>query len=227
MNPLVSMNEQYITTSKAKKILGVHEDTLRGWADKGLFPSIRTPKGTRLYNVSKFIKDQKNECQEVGESYCYCRVSSQGQKDDLQRQIDFMQEQYPNHKIISDIGSGINFKRKGLRTLIEMATKGRIKQIVVAYRDRLCRFAFELVEWFFQIHQVELLVLNKEMDSSQEKEMAEDILAIINVFNCRVNGRRKYKIKNKDQHIEKDDQACSKQVKKGRSKANARGGEDS
>ena len=141
MNPLVSMNEQYITTSKAKKILGVHEDTLRGWADKGLFPSIRTPKGTRLYNVSKFIKDQKNECQEVGESYCYCRVSSQGQKDDLQRQIDFMQEQYPNHKIISDIGSGINFKRKGLRTLIEMATKGRVKQIVVAYRDRLCRFA--------------------------------------------------------------------------------------
>lgn len=220
------MNEQYITTSKAKKALGVHADTLRAWADQGLFPSIKTPKGTRLYNVAKFINDQRpiDENREK-ESICYCRVSSQGQKDDLQRQIQYMQEKFPNHTIISDIGSGINFKRRGLRSIIELATKGGIKQVVVAYRDRLCRFAFELVEWFFQIHQVELVVLNKEMDSSEEKEMAEDLLAIINVFNCRINGRRKYK--NKEKQSEKDQETDGKQVKKSGSKTNTRSGKNS
>ena len=165
------MNEQYISTAKAKQILGVSEDTLRKWADGGMFPSIRTPRGTRLYNVSKFINNQLSikEDEREKESYCYCRVSSQNQKDDLQRQIQYMQEHYPNHRIVSDIGSGLNFKRKGLRSLIELATKGGVGEVVVAYRDRLCRFAFELVEWFFQIHQVKVVVLNKEVDSSKEK----------------------------------------------------------
>jgi putative resolvase len=188
------MNDQYVTTSKAKKALGVTEDTLRRWSDKGLFPSIKTPGGQRLYNISKYISAQnKDEPKSEKEAICYCRVSSQGQKDDLKRQIEYIQEKFPNHKIVSDIGSGINFKRKGLRSIIELATKGGVSEVVVAYRDRLCRFAFELVEWFFQIHQVKLLVLNKEMDSSKETELAEDLLSIINVFNCRVNGRRKYK----------------------------------
>lgn len=208
------MNEQYITTAKAKKALGVHEDTLRKWADQGLFPSIKTPRGTRLYNVAKYINAQKPK-EEINdkENICYCRVSSQGQKDDLQRQIQDMQERFPSHKIVSDIGSGINFKRKGLRSIIELATKGGVQQVVVAYRDRLCRFAFELVEWFFQIHKVELLVLNQEVDSSEEKEMAEDLLAIINVFNCRVNGRRKYK-NNKEKQVEKEQKTDCKQIQK-------------
>lgn len=204
----------------------MHEDTLRKWADQGLFPSIKTPNGTRLYNVAKFINGQ-NPIKENNdkESICYCRVSSQGQKDDLQRQIQYMQEKFPNHKIVSDIGSGINFKRKGLRSIIELATKGGVKQVVVAYRDRLCRFAFELVEWFFQIHKVELLVLNQEVDSSEEKEMAEDLLAIINVFNCRVNGKRKYK--NKEKQIEKDHKTQGQQSEKSGAKAIAGGGKNS
>jgi len=222
------MNESYITTAKAKKILGVHEDTLRRWADDGLFPSIRTPKGTRLYNVSKFVNQQGNQAQESAqkENICYCRVSSKGQKDDLERQISYMQERFPGHKIVTDIASGINFKRKGLRSIIQLASKGGVKQVVVAYRDRLCRFAFELVEWVFQIYQVELLVLNKEVDSSEEKEMAEDLLAIINVFNCRVNGRRKYKCKNKNQQGEKVDEAGCKHVKKDRTQAVSRSRKD-
>ena len=108
-----------------------------------------------------------------------------------------MQEKFPEHKIISNIGSGINFKRKGLRSILEMASKGLINEVVVAYRDRLCRFAFELVEWILHLNGVKLVVLNKEMESSKSNELAED-LAIINVFNCRVNGRRKYKSNTED-----------------------------
>jgi predicted site-specific integrase-resolvase len=193
--------DEYVTTAKAKKMLGVHEDTLRRWADQGMFPSIRSPGGTRLYNVNKYLNKEQIQDANGKEGICYCRVSSQGQKDDLQRQIQYMQEKFPNHRIISDIGSGINFKRRGFRSIIELATKGRVQQVVVAYRDRLCRFAFELVSWFFQIHQVELVVLNKEVDSTEEKEMAEDILAIINVFNCRVNGKRKYKNKKSESQV--------------------------
>mmetsp|Transcript_9767 Transcript_9767/g.29585 ORF Transcript_9767/g.29585 Transcript_9767/m.29585 type:complete len:144 (+) Transcript_9767:2038-2469(+) len=106
-----------------------------------------------------------------------------------------MQERFPGHRIVTDIGSGINFKRKGLRTVLALASKGSIDEVVVAYRDKLCRFAFELVEWILQTHGVKLLVLNDSLESSSsdQSELAEDLLAIINVFNCRVNGRRKYK----------------------------------
>ena len=186
----------YVTTAKAKNTFGVCEDTLRRWADNGL---IKTPGGHRLYDTTGYIKTQNSENKQEKQYICYCRVSSKGQKDDLQRQIKYMQEQFPNHTIVTDIGSGINFNRKGLRSIIELATKGRVNEVVVAYRDRLCRFAFELVQWILQIHQVKLVVLNQEMDSSKETELAEDLLAIINVFNCRVNGRRKYKTKEQNQ----------------------------
>lgn len=184
----------FIPYHTAKEQLGISVQTLRKWADEGLIPSIRTPGGQRLYGVQQYLgttKEGKNT--ETKQKFCYCRVSSQGQKDDLQRQIEYMSDKFPNHKIISDIGSGINFRRKGLRSIIQMASQGMVEQVVVAYRDRLCRFAFELIEWIFQIHGVELLVLNQEVDSSGNTELAEDLLAIVNVFNCRVNGKRKYK----------------------------------
>lgn len=190
------MNEtKFITTRKAKEVINVKEDTLRKWADNGIIPSIRTPTGQRLYDISKFIKSQQTEETQgpkEKQRICYCRVSSQGQKEDLQRQVTYMQQQFPGYTIITDIASGINFKRKGLRTILELASKGTVSEVVVAYRDRLCRFAFELVEWVLQLHGVKLVVLHPSMESSKQAELAEDLLAIINVFNCRVNGKRKY-----------------------------------
>jgi predicted site-specific integrase-resolvase len=99
----------YVTTAKAKKTFGVCEHTLRRWADNGLIASIKTPGGHRLYDIAGYFEGQTNEVQNINKenktSICYCRVSSQSQKDDLQRQILYMQEKFPNHKIISDIGS--------------------------------------------------------------------------------------------------------------------------
>jgi predicted site-specific integrase-resolvase len=208
------MNEHFVTSAKARKALGVCGETLRRWSDDKLIPSIRTPGGKRLFNIEEYINkqsDREKTCVEK-QNICYCRVSSIGQKDDLQRQIAFMQERFPNHRVVTDIGSGINFNRKGLRSIIELATKGAVSEVVVAYRDRLCRFAYELVEWFLRIHEVKLLVLNQEVESSKENELAEDLLAIVNVFNCRVNGRRKYKNKTKEKHDSKEQEASSKSI---------------
>jgi len=215
---MTGCDNEFKTTKEAKKALGVTEDTLRRWADKGLFPSVRTPGGHRLYNITQYLEARKNGFQteekstEQKQSICYCRVSSIGQRDDLERQISYMRSKFPNHNIVSDIGSGINFKRKGLRSILELASKGVVSEVVVAYRDRLCRFAFELVEWILQLHGVKLLVLHENLESSEQSELAEDLLSIINVFNCRVNGKRKYKKTKEDQGTQ---EAVSQRLQEG------------
>jgi len=202
----------FVPSRDAKKALGVREETLRKWADAGSIPSIKTPGGQRLYNIKGFLQLQQSHHSQPTESQsnpgssqqpvlmppekiniCYCRVSSQGQKDDLQRQVLYMSKQFPQHRVITDIGSGINFKRRGLRTILELACKGMVSSVVVAYRDRLCRFAFELLEWLLRIHGVSLVVLHESVEESGSSgELAEDLLAIVQVFSCRVNGKRKY-----------------------------------
>lgn len=213
--------QKFITTKKAKEALGVNEATLRRWADNGLFPSYKSPKGTRYYQVDQFLKTQSETDKIESNSkqkICYCRVSSKNQKDDLQRQTLYMQTAFPKHRIITDIGSGINFKRPGLRTILELAGKGDVEEVVVAYRDRLCRFAFELIEWILQTNDVKLLVLHEAMDSSEQSELAEDLLAIINVFNCRVNGKRKYK---KEKTKQSAKEATGEQSEKSGSETNS------
>ena len=204
------MNDnRFITTKKACERLGVSECTLRKWANEELIRYIRTPGGQRRYFVDELTKDstktkdiQKDSNVDYSKRFCYCRVSSQGQKDDLERQVTFMRSKYPQYTILTDIGSGINFNRKSLKRLLELSSKGLVEEVVVAYRDRLCRFAFELISWFFHLHGVKLLVLNETLGTSDNSELAEDLLAIINVFNCesaRVNGKRKYNKKDKNE----------------------------
>jgi predicted site-specific integrase-resolvase len=188
---------QYVTPQIARKTLGVSDHALKNWDAQGLIKTIKTPGGKRLYDISSFVTKQNKNSDQDQESdskqVCYCRVSTQGQKEDLVNQIKEMREQFPNARIISDIGSGINFKRKGLRTILELSSKGLISEVVVAYRDRLCRFSFELIEWMLQLNGVKLLVLHPALEcETNQSEMVEDILAIINVFSCRVNGQRRY-----------------------------------
>jgi predicted site-specific integrase-resolvase len=131
-------------------------------------------------------------------------VSSHKQKDELERQKEFMRKHYPNYEIISDIGSGINFKRKQFLWLLEQTSIGNVKEVVVAHRDRLSRFGFELIEWFFSKHNVKLVVLDK-CESSPQQELVTDLLSIITVFSCRIHGLRKYT------NTIKEDKSLSKQ----------------
>lgn len=191
-------NEQrYLGTHAAKQVLGVCGATLRQWADSGLITSFKTPGGKYRYLVDNVISGGSSRAEELQrpatekQKVCYCRVSSAGQKADLDRQAEYMRSSYPGHTIIRDVGSGINFKRKGLQTVLELTFRGCLEEVVVAYRDRLCRFAFELVAWIFHQHGVRLVVLNEEVGGC-EAELSQDLLAIVQVFCCRINGKRKY-----------------------------------
>lgn len=190
--------EHYITPKEASKILGVHQLSLKNWEKKGLIECVKTPGGKRLYNVSKYLNKYVPKDETIRKKICYCRVSTRNQKDDLERQIIYMKEKYPLYEIISEIGSGLNMNRKKLRLIIKMAIEGKIDEIVVAHRDRLTRFGFELIENIVNDYSNgKIIVLNKSK-LSPEEEITQDLLSIINVFSARVNGLRKYKNQIKD-----------------------------
>ena len=177
----------YVPSRKACLELGVHANTLRRWADEGKIRYIRTAGGKRLYDCSSVEQSSSTK-----KNYCYCRVSSSKQKDDLERQVSFMSERFPDHTILKDVGSGLNFKRKQLLFLLEECAMGRVGEVVVAYRDRLCRFGFELLEWFLSKNSVKLVVLEQQ-ELSPQQELVADLLSVITVFSCRVHGLRKYR----------------------------------
>ena len=175
-----------IPSRKACEMLGIHPNTLRKWADNGTIHHIRTKAGQRLYDVESITG------QGTGRKICYCRISSAKQRDNLGRQIQSLREAFPDHELISDIGSGLNFKRKGLTALLEAVCRGEVREVVVAHRDRLARFGFDLIKWLIEHHGGKLVVLSTD-GCSPESELVRDLLAIVNVFSCRMHGLRKYK----------------------------------
>lgn len=171
---------------------GISKSTGRRWISSNKIIKQRKPSGHYLYLLpsSANFKIEKS-ANFFRKKIAYCRVSSIKQQDDLSRQIAFFQSQYPDYEIIKDIGSGLNFKRKGLLKLLELSNSGFVQQVVVSSKDRLCRFGFELVEWIFLQNNTKLLVL-EQVNKNPEQEFAEDILSILQVFACRWNGKRRY-----------------------------------
>ena len=200
----MNVPEGYMSTASAVKILRVSATTLRTWADEGKIEYYRVGERTkRWYNVKKFLNrcasDGKDEQQEHRVKLIYARISTRNQKDDLQRQISYLRTRYPNHELITDIGSGLNFKRKGLKTILDYAIKGSIEELVVAHKDRLCRFGFELFEYLISSNSKGKIVVLNNTKSSPEQEVCQDILSILTVFGARVNGLRKYKTQLKEE----------------------------
>ena len=185
----------YVKSSIACQKLGCHAETLRNWDRRGYIDTIRTASNYRLYNVDKFIADQrktivKNEPDK--EKFIYCRVSCRKQKDDLERQISDLSAKYPNHIVYKEIGSGINFKREQLYRILDLSFKGLVSEVVVAHRDRLCRIAWEHFEWLFNRLGVKLVVESNEIsEQSPNEELADDLMSIVHVFACRHYGARR------------------------------------
>jgi len=203
--------DEFVRPKNAAKHFGVGLPILRGWERDGKIKSIRTKgiNGHRRYNISSYknsnIEPIFNESRSIQndnikqlnvtkKKYCYIRVSSNKQKDDLRRQEEYIKSIYPTYEIIKDIGSGLNFKRAGLISLFEESARGCVEEVVVAYKDRLCRFGFDLIFWFFTYYNVKLTILNKN-NQTPDEELTGDLLSIIHVFSCRANGSRKYKKK--------------------------------
>lgn len=199
--------EHYVSGKEASKILGVHQRTLYQWEAKHKINTIRTPGGKRLYDVKRFLSEQKcdddekcianiDKLDEIDGKLkiSYVRVSSLSQKDDLERQKKQIRKKYPNHIMIEDIGSGINLNKRGIRKIIKLAIDGKIKEVVVAYKDRLARFGFELIESLIQDYSNgKIIIMNQVDDIEPEEELAYDVLQIMNVFVAKMNGLRKYK----------------------------------
>ena len=156
---------KYLPGKKASALLGIHQNTLRKYADRGIIPSFKTASGQRRYDVDAYLNQQPDI-----QTVCYCRVSSNKQKDGLQRQTPSMQEQFPHAAIITDVAGGLNWQRKGLVSILERLHQGDKLQIVVAHRDRLARFGFELIQWLVERNGGAVLVLNQQ-DASPESEL--------------------------------------------------------
>ena len=183
----------YVSARKASELLDYTPDHLRKLANEGKIDIIRTGGGHRRYDVEGYIKSKSKSITTV----CYCRVSSTKQRDDLERQVAYMRSIYPAAEVIRDIGSGIDFKRKGLRTLLERLMRGDKLQVVIAHRDRLARFGIDLIRYLIEQNGGELVVLDKTEHSPQE-ELTADLLAILHVFSCRMHGLRSYRDKIKE-----------------------------
>lgn len=182
----------YVKPKEACKHYNVSEQALRCWARDGKLKYFTTEGGHRRY----LINTQQSQPTTETKSVIYARVSSGKQKADLERQAEYLRERYPNHLLITDIGSGINFKRKGLKAILEGVFNGTIKEVVVAQRDRFTRFGFELFEWIFESHGATLVCIDSQEDHSPSEELGEDLMAIITVFTSRYYGRRKYPLAN-------------------------------
>jgi putative resolvase len=186
------MTVNYVPPRVAATRLGVSTKTLERWLAEGKIEGIFTQGGQRRYNLDSIIPVRRGNPADERATLLYARVSSRSQKSDLEQQILFLKSRYPDAEIITDIGSGLNFKRKGLQTLLDRVLSNTCKLIIVAHKDRLCRFGFDLISWLCTRQQAKILVLDQK-NLSPEREMVEDILAIVHVFSCRLYGLRKYK----------------------------------
>ena len=188
---------ELLSIVKFAKTVGVTTTTLRRMHQSGeLIPAHISNGGTRYYSTEqlKLFQSSNNERIVIG----YCRVSTPSQKDDLETQVQnvksYMYAKGYKFDIIKDIGSGINYKKKGLKELINRIENNEVSKVVILYKDRLIRFGFELIEYLCEINNVEIEVIDNS-ECSKEKELTDDLIQIITVFANRLYGQHSKKTK--------------------------------
>jgi putative resolvase len=193
----------FCTGKEASLKLGIHQKTLYRWEERGSIEVIRTPGGKRLYNVEKYIKDRMSEEEkekaEEKLKIAYVRVSTVGQKDDLERQKQRMKELYPDHILIEDIGSGLKLTKRGIKKIIHLAIEGKVEEVVVFHKDRLARFGFDLIEDLIKEYSGgRIFIIEEKENIEPEEELVKDVIQVMNVFTAKMNDLRKYKKKMKN-----------------------------
>ena len=184
--------------------LNVTVRTLQRWDNDGILKAYRTPTNRRYYTEEQYLEytGQSQMAKDMRKVVAYARVSSNGQKDDLKNQVQFLRN-FANGKgiilddVITDIGSGLNYKRKKWNKLLDDVMDNQIKVIYITYKDRFVRFGYDWFENLCKKHNTEIVVLNN-IETSPSQEMVDDMISIIHVFSCRLYGLRKYKTKIKN-----------------------------
>lgn len=202
---------EFISLREAVKLTGIQSQTLRKLSDENKIKCYKTISGQRKFDKRYLEKmcfgdDHISKVQEIPKrNFIYARVSSKKQLDDLNRQIEYIKSRKPNeystYELITDVASGINFNRKGLTTLLDTSLFGHVKNVVIAHRDRLSRFGFEIIQYIIEKRGGKIIVLDDEKNKSSDQELAEDLLSIIHIYSCKQMGRRSYKIKTKDKDV--------------------------
>ena len=187
----MSKHDSYKPATHFNSIYGISAAALRGWATSGRLDHLRTPGGKRLYSVGGVAALLGVAVADTAKrGYIYARVSSAKQRPDLDRQIADLQQAYPEHVVVKDIASGVNFKRQGLRTLLERALDGMVSEVVVMHRDQLARLGYDLLEFIFSKAGARLMVHSRDEGAEGERDLADDLLAVTTVFVASHNGRR-------------------------------------
>ena len=203
------MNTSNITNYKPKdfaELTGVSVKTLQRWDREGILEANRTPTDRRYYTYDQYLQFKgiktKNDIRQV---VIYARVSTNNQKDDLQKQVSFLR-QFCNARgiivdqCIEDYGSGLNYNRKKWNKLLDEVMEQKIKTIIITHKDRFIRFGYDWFEKFCMKFHTTIVIVNNEELSPQE-ELVQDIVSILHVFSCRLYGLRKYK-----KQIERDEE---------------------
>jgi excisionase family DNA binding protein len=189
--------DKLILIHEAAEILGVSNTTLRRWEASGKLVPERTAGNQRRYRLSQINPALVRNAEADRKTIAYARVSSHDQKADLERQKQVLElycaTQGWTFNLISDLGSGMNYHKKGLKQLLEMILDGKVSRLVITHKDRLLRFGAELVFAICEAKQVEIVILNRGEDTSFEEDLAKDVLEIITVFSARLYGSRSHK----------------------------------
>ena len=215
---------RYQSSATIRKRYDISCKTLRNWTHAGKLRCVRTGgSGRRLYDSHHLAellghKETKEGIVETSSSerrgVLYARVSSSSQKEDLVRQVEDLKAEYPKHEVIQDVGSGLNFKRKGLRALVDKVHTGDVSEVVVMHRDRLCRFGTDFMEYIFGKTGTKRVVLDRlrgaegDTDGGCPNELADDLLAVTTFFVARHNGKRAAEKQRK-----RRDRSCGKKAK--------------
>jgi putative resolvase len=201
--------KKYYKNKETLKKLGISYSTLKRFRELKKIKVIRLGNRNYLYDVEQFLQDNgeykkgKNisdieNVEKKKQKICYCRVSSHSQSKELNNQVNYMKLKYPNHEILQDIGSGINFKRKNFLKVIDLAINNELDELVIAYRDRLCRISYDLIKHLLEKFSKTTIIIVNDDNKSPEKEVTDDLLEIITVFSSRLYGLRSYQNKTKN-----------------------------
>lgn len=187
-----------MSIGKFAKELGVTPEHVRTMHRTGeVIPARISEKGTRYYSEEQ-LRDLKNSRtpQREEKVVAYCRVSTKSQKDDLEKQVEnvksYMYAKGYSFEVITDIGSSINYKNKGLQELISLIASNQVTKVVVLYKDRLVGFGFELIQLLCELHDVKIEIIDNS-ERSNEEELTDDLIEIITVFANKLYGSRSKK----------------------------------
>lgn len=202
---------KYYSIGEFAQLIGVTQQTLRNWDKVGkLKPSHTGKSGYRYYSQQQlqYYLGLKGENLAKRKVVGYCRVSSNKQKEDLKRQIEnvksYMIAKGYSFDVVTDIGSSINYNKKGLNQLMDMVVASEIEKIVVLYKDRLLRFGYELIESLCSKYGTTIEIIDNA-EKTEEQELVEDLVQIVTVFSCKLQGRRANKAKKMIKELLKDD----------------------